>query len=375
MSGMSGEREPGDPIGYSDPWSAAPGETIRFMVSTSSVSYGASLVRLFGNGSALERPVGSSIDGQYRGRRQVARAGSCVVVERAEALHKLQSLSVGVWVWPTRPRAGADQVLLTGGTWALLIDAGGMTRLRVESVRGRSELQSTRPLAARAWTFVCGSYDAMNGRLQLHCHEIGLYAPKAEAITHNAAPGALRQGGSTLHIAAHGPAPTGAATWGMGHFDGKLEAPTIYDRALGDDELARLVKGDCDASFPVDGVVAAWRFQHGVDGDRITDVGPFALHGIVINTPTRAMTGHRWRARTQDPRVNPQDYGAIHFHSDDLEDASWECDFALRVPDDLPSGVYAVKLTSPEGGKDLVPFAVRPARDRPTSSIGFLLPP
>src|SRR6266704_2844993 len=92
---------PGDPIGYSDVWSAAPGEILRFMVSTTSATYHASLVRLSGKGPEFETPVASSIDGVYEGRQQVARAGSCVRVEGADALGRLANLSICIWAWPT----------------------------------------------------------------------------------------------------------------------------------------------------------------------------------------------------------------------------------------------------------------------------------
>ena len=80
------KQAPGDPVGYSDPWCAEPGGMIRFMVSTRSAAYRASLVRLVGLGAHGERPVVSDIDGQYPGRHQVARAGSCITVQAGEAL-------------------------------------------------------------------------------------------------------------------------------------------------------------------------------------------------------------------------------------------------------------------------------------------------
>ena len=36
------------------------------------------------------------------------------------------------------------------------------------------------------------------------------------------------------------------------------------------------------------------------------------------------MTGHSWRGAEVDWRQAPEQYGAIHFHDDDLEDAGWE---------------------------------------------------
>jgi N,N-dimethylformamidase len=247
-------------------------------------------------------------------------------------------------------------------------------RFRVETEHGRYELQSTRPLTERAWTFVCGVYDADTGRLTLYLQEIGLYAPEVETVTRATHPASLAQHRPTLCIAAEVGTLSGSTTWGTGHFEGKLEAPTIYNRALSNLEFAKIVSSESDASFPTNGLVAAWRFQHGMEGDRVTDVGASALHGLAINAPTRAMTGHRWRAKSQDPSVHPEDYGAIHFHIDDLDDAGWENDFVLQIPNDLPSGIYAVKLTTPEKGEDLIPFIVRPPRGKSTSRVAFVVP-
>src|SRR4029077_17879569 len=73
------------------------------------------------------------------------------------------------------------------------------------------------------------------------------------------------------------------------------------------------------------------------------------------------------------PTVVPEDYGAIHFHDDDLDDAGWEVDFRLTVPASLPSGIYATHLQV-DDDEDYVPFVVRPPRGRATAPIALVLP-
>jgi N,N-dimethylformamidase len=90
--------------------------------------------------------------------------------------------------------------------------------------------------------------------------------------------------------------------------------------------------------------------------------------------PMRAMTGRSWRGVEIDFRKAPEEYGAIFFHDDDLEDAGWEPDFELRVPDDAPSGVYAAWLRSDDGAEEWLPFFVRPPRGQATAKIAFLAP-
>jgi N,N-dimethylformamidase len=93
----------------------------------------------------------------------------------------------------------------------------------------------------------------------------------------------------------------------------------------------------------------------------------------VVNRPDRAMTGHRWDGSVMDFRHAPEQYGAIHFHDDDLEDAGWKTDLVLDVPLDTPSGVYALRLRA-EGTEDHVPFVVRPPRDCATARVALILP-
>ena len=90
-----------------------------------------------------------------------------------------------------------------------------------------------------------------------------------------------------------------------------------------------------------------------------------------MNLPTRAVVGARWTGREQCWRHAPHDYGAIHFHDDDLGDCGWQADFTWTVPDDLRSGAYALHLTC-EAGEDWLPLYVLPRRDGPFAPIAFL---
>ena len=71
-------------------------------------------------------------------------------------------------------------------------------------------------------------------------------------------------------------------------------------------------------------------------------------------------------------RHAPDEYGAIHFHDDDLYDAGWEVDFTWTVPARQKSGVYAARLRAKDA-EEYIPFAVLPAPGR-AARIAFLLP-
>ena len=117
---------------------------------------------------------------------------------------------------------------------------------------------------------------------------------------------------------------------------------------------------------------AYWDLGLSVADDRVHDIAG-QHHGRLINMPTQAVTGHRFNGEQSDPAHAPEQYGAIHFHDDDLEDAGWESDAAWLVPSELPSGTYAARLDA--GGRvDHIPFVVRPPTGVATAEIGVLLP-
>ena len=85
----------------------------------------------------------------------------------------------------------------------------------------------------------------------------------------------------------------------------------------------------------------------------------------------RAVTGHRWDGREQDYRRDPDSYGAIHFHSDDLDNCCWQRSCRVPIRQDLTSGVYAVRARS-NGLVDRLPVFVRPSS--PRSDVALLIP-
>jgi N,N-dimethylformamidase len=85
------------------------------------------------------------------------------------------------------------------------------------------------------------------------------------------------------------------------------------------------------------------------------------------------VAGRKWTGVEHNWTKQPEHYGAIHFHNDDLYDCGWEADFAFTVPETLRSGVYAVHLSADEESY-YVPFAVRAPRGKPGAPVAFLLP-
>lgn len=106
--------------------------------------------------------------------------------------------------------------------------------------------------------------------------------------------------------------------------------------------------------------LATYDFAAELSGSRIFDTSSNAYHGILVNAPTRAVKGHNWDGSTIDWTKDSSQYGAIHFHEDDLDDAQWETDFTIEIPPSCRSGFYAIWLVTSSGVEDFATFFVRP---------------
>ena len=63
----------------------------------------------------------------------------------------------------------------------------------------------------------------------------------------------------------------------------------------------------------------------------IIDMTSNHLNGFIINLPCRAMTGYNWTADEMVFHHKPEEYGAIHFHDDDIDDARWDVYFVYKL--------------------------------------------
>ena len=372
-------------VGYGDRFSAQPGETIRFMVSCESDTYRANIVRVIhgdpspgGPGFKVEE-VESSVSGEYPGRKQSIPSGSYVVVPDSPHLRLTGGFTLQAWISPTTPNKGGQGILTKWSEaeqrgYALYIDEGGAVALRLGR-GGRSESFSTGvPLWKPEWYFVAATYDGDSGTVALY-QEPARSWPHGDSravVERRYRSGGVAKGDVDFVMAgfqAEGDAGRPAVT---GNYNGKIDSPRIFGRALDAGEIESLRKGADPSTFGPD-LVAAWDMSADISSSRVTDAGPHRLHGTAVNMPARGMTGHNWTDGEHDFSRARSQYGAIHFHDDDLEDAGWEVAFELTVPEEMKSGSYAARLVAGDR-TDHVPFFVRPRKGRPTASIAFLVP-
>jgi N,N-dimethylformamidase len=365
-------------MGYAEEVSVAPGERVGFKVSGRGCPrYRADIVRLYAPDTGPDAPgfrevvVPTPVGGEYPVRWQDIQPGSYVVVPRAPALDPAGSFTLQALVWPTRPARGRQALL---GAWREgaaagyglgLDEAGALALWLGDGAGGTARVTTGVPLAERRWHLVAGSFDAATGRMRVVQEPLSgpTFGPEERAEAEARTPVRPPVGPGPFLIAAWQQSDRPDRWPGIvagGHFDGKIDRPRVARRALERGEIAALVDGPLPAGLGAV-VAAAWDFAADIPTDRVTDRSPGQCHGTTVNLPARAVTGHNWTGSELDWRKAPEQYGAIHFHADDLDDARWETDFSLTVPADWPSGVYAARLRGGDA-EWRIPFFVRPPR-------------
>src|SRR5262249_27737578 len=92
---------------------------------------------------------------------------------------------------------------------------------------------------------------------------------------------------------------------GIGHFNGRIEAPRLYGAAV---DVATVL-GELEVSLPLHPeLLAAWDFAQRIETNRLIDVSGRGRHGIVEQMPARAVTGVRWRGDVFNWREDPTQY-------------------------------------------------------------------
>ncbi len=371
-------------LGYADSWSLAPGDRVGFKISTYGAErYRADLVRVVCGDNHPEHDIlrldeiDAPFAGEYPGRLQPIDAGSYAVVPHASAFDGLDSFTVLAWVYPTTPANGRQALIAqwqdepaTG--FALMLDDAGALALRVGDGRGNvAEVSSGERLAERRWYLVAGSYDVATKTISVSQQPQGGSFDPLRAASASASAGGFVAAQTELLFAALRADLADGRPGSACHFNGKLDRPRLAAGVLGEADInAVAAPEDPCAQYP--GLIAAWDFARDTGTDVISDTGPNALHGRTVNLPSRGCKGFNWSGEEQNWRHAPGEYGAMHFHDDDLYDAGWETDFEYVVPDDLESGVYAVRLRA-DDDESYVTFFVRPPSGKTTAKLAFLV--
>ena len=377
-------------LAYCDPICAAPGDAVRFMVSCEGAAdYQAEIVRLTNPEAEPEatpfrcEQVATPANRSYAARRQELLPGSYGIVESDAAIDRLESWTLRVFVWPTTPGRSRQGLL---GAWSepaqrgfgLFLDEDGAPEVRIGDGKGGvARLGTGAPLLERRWYLLAARFDAATGTLELHQSPLTekTFDPAPAVVVADVTAVRPDCGGLPFLFAAWYEGPCEAPSLDRplragGHYNGKLDRPRLARRALSPVEMVAL-GGETLPDALVISVVAAWDFSQDIAGETIVDSSPQRRDGRIINLPARAMTGHNWTGEVMDWTQAPSQYGAIHFHDDDMVDAAWQEDFSFTLPAGLRSGVYAARLRANEA-EFWVPFFVRPPKGQANARIAFL---
>ena len=184
--------------------------------------------------------------------------------------------------------------------WALLIEDGFLT-LVVGDGKGVQKLVSSRRLFAEVWYSVALTLDVAGKSLALEqvtrINSVNSRVGRTSDLDSDAqVRAALRSvpldADAPLLMAARVVEHADGAARARGCFNGKIDSPKIYGRALSADGLRELH----DGTVPAEGLLAHWDFSaeisaQGVPSDKVSDATPGSRHGHCVNQPDRAMTG------------------------------------------------------------------------------------
>jgi len=345
-------------LGYANTWTASPDEVMEFRVSCENVaSYQADLVRIRcgdnspGAPGLKETVVAANVAGALPGRKQETHAGSYARVDAFEEA----ALGRKTWLlgmMPTLPGNGNWQTVF--GRWdaktrcgyKLAIDPAGCLTWLQGDEHSQDEVRLAKPMATRQWYMVSVAIDAVAGTIALEQTPLSpthaFNSASARTIQVRAA---LPEGLDRLPFAIGADlGHDGKREFASAPYNGRIDSLTLLP-ALADHAQARQLLKPPQAREHGVAPLMAWDFAQEIMSDFIVDGAAPARRGELNHLPARGVPGIRWDTTCQRWVERPDHFAAVHFHDDNLGDAQWEIDFHYRVPADLPSGLYAMRLS------------------------------
>jgi len=324
--------------GYLDRLSAAPGETVSVHVSgDATISVWRS--RYFGDDTLLLQ------EGPFGVPAPTDAPGSYALVSTRPALEITGDISLEAWVRPVAGSGGAFRGILSkysvpnDTAYNIYLMPSGQLSFYLSDdgvFTTDNRTLSTEPLPTGTWTHVVATYDGEQKRIYLD-GQLDVADPRTGPIFDNAEPvrvGAYGSGGAAAEF-----------------FDGEIDSPAIYDRALTPAEIEQRFaeKADYTASNPgvLPGAVAQWNFGE-LDGAVLADATGNGHDLTLVNYGTRGVPG-------PSPRLGPTGSHSIRFSEADLYDLGWPSPFAFVIPPTWESGMYYVQV-----GSQKLPLVVKP---------------
>ncbi|MDM8167990.1 N,N-dimethylformamidase beta subunit family domain-containing protein [Roseovarius sp.] len=387
-------------FGYGNKISVKQGDEITFHVNCDGASTAeAQLVQLI-HGDAheagpghVEREIDNPVNGAWEVKKQFTQLGNFYSVEDpSSCLAMEKAFSMTCFIWPTMPKKGTRQTIM--GRWdtrnntgyALGISPQGYLEFWVGDGEEVDYITAEMPLLNKVWYAVGVAYDPSTNTATLHQtgvlnrynslvgpvvpYELDSHIQTKLRFHPDNKPGVpfLIGGARDSHVL--------RGDFINDLFAGKLDRPAVLSGAMSHAEFTECAKGTRPAQADL---VAYWDTTEGLSengvGQTLIDTGPNGLDAEGHNHPVRCMTGWNWTGKADCFRLAPEQYGGIEFHPDTVTDCKWEVTNRMTVPEDLPSGVYAIRLRVGPGegiSEEYIVFFVRPRT--PRAKLAFLVP-
>ena len=369
-------------LAYADRQSVRPKETIDFKVSAAEVeTFDAAVVRLLSPdvGPSPHAPdfreveIPTSISGLHPAIWQPIHPGSYVLVPLESNLETPDGFTIVLSVFPTNLAAGRQTLIgsyseETQTGLGIFVDEFGRLGFVAGDGAASESAVSDIALDEKRWSWVAVAYDGA-GTVRFHAsthpsHQLEVTRWRTDDRTVGVE---ARFGAGPLLIAAQHVDDRSTT----GCFNGRIERPRILGRVFDAGEIEALAAQGPQASAA--DALADWDLSIGIDSENVSDVSGNGLDGTTEQMPTRGVGGSNWSGETDDWRNRPAEYGAIHFHDDDLLDAGWDTTMSLQIPDDWPSGCYAGRFRAGDA-EFYVPFVVRPPVGESSADVLYLIP-
>lgn len=322
-------------IGYLSELDCLPGENVDVMVSSDAAEVSIDLVRLINGDDRPEAPgllyhgIESFPQQIIKPQLQQTAIGSYGYCETDIQFNGTLNFECGLF--PTMTEIDREQGVfyLPGLDLRLTINIqSGLALLLKDQILLESD-----KLESHQWINISVTVDAKQTLLTLKSNT-GL----EKKFTGN---GVVLNAQSSIFIAVAGGSLHNGRFFPSGILNGKISTPT-FTRS---DEL-----------------IIGWDFSQNITRQCVPAMAEsqydFKLE--LVNGPQRAVTGPQWKAKCYDWTQATAEYNAIYFHDDDLADACWPVAATLLIPDDLSSGIYAVRLRAEGLRDDLIPIIITP---------------
>lgn len=343
-------------LAYFEDWSRRPGQKVRMAISAQVPEIRATFVQILSGPGDPERPhtemreMPEVFDASIATRFQPTRVGSYAELPLGSGLEA--PISGHLFFWPTTPDLEQPQVVLALGDSAQSITLSiqdGALRLTGPNGTVTTDL----PLQAQTW-YSAGFSIQAGGIATLAVARSSGFAPDSQRVSVAGAVGA--PSGNIIRLATASLDENGSPTKA---YNGKIEGLTLWSSALDETELTELHQDRA----PGKSLFARWDFAQDMRSESVVEVSANHPNGVIVGGAERAVTGHSWTGLHDDYQVVPDQYAAIQFHADDMIDSGWEYDIEFQLPQNIPSGIYGLRLQAP-GFDDCYPLFVPAPRDQ-----------